>query len=511
MRIAKSAAMTLAAVLLLPLVSMAIIPFYDTSEPRYAEIARVMAQGGDWITPWFSPGIPFWGKPPLSFWAQALSMKAFGFTEFAARLPSWICLLVSVAILQAGVRRLYGPRIAMTSALVYSTCTLAYISSGAVLTDPFLALGTTLSLVAFAVVAAKESETAAGTAAAFMGTRTERGTSGLRGLSWWRYGFFIGLALGLLAKGPLAAVLIGAPALVWRALRWRHQPAAVPLPWVKGLALVAALTLPWYLMAELKTPGFLDYFITGEHFRRFLDPGWQGDLYGTAHRRAHGTIWLYWLQAAFPWSLLVLTGLIGAVFSVRLRLALHAAARARLFHYWLAAALVTPAFFTFSANILWTYLLPSLAGFSVLTALLLDAVHIEAGRPRRLLTACVLTVPSIVLVASVLAWAFPDLRDTERGLVRYANGLDAGSTQLHYLGELPFSARFYSGGMAGELEPAALGGAAACGKPFLLAIPKDERNQVSSMLGGSFTPLYSNRRYILVKVVPKESCPPSRH
>src|SRR5690606_14557186 len=146
-RFNKSAWLTLAAILLLPLIPMMIIPFYDTSEPRYAEIARIMAQSGDWITPWFSPGIPFWGKPPLSFWSQALSMQAFGYTEFAGRLPSWLCLLLSNGILMAGLRSLRGNRVALWTCIIYSTCALVYISSGAVLTDPFLALGTCLSMV----------------------------------------------------------------------------------------------------------------------------------------------------------------------------------------------------------------------------------------------------------------------------------------------------------------------------------------------------------------------------
>ena len=30
--------------------------------------------------------------------------------------------------------------------------------------------------------------------------------------------------------------------------------------------------LPWYVMAEIRTPGFLQYFIVGEHFLRFVDP-----------------------------------------------------------------------------------------------------------------------------------------------------------------------------------------------------------------------------------------------
>ncbi|HCN72611.1 MAG TPA: phospholipid carrier-dependent glycosyltransferase, partial [Pusillimonas sp.] len=279
----KGAWLTLATVLLLPLASMAIVPLYDTSEPRYAEIARIMAQTGDWITPWFSPGVPFWGKPPLSFWAQALSMKTFGLNEFAARFPSWLCLLLSNGILLAGLRSLLGPRIAFLSAIVYSTCTLVYISSGAVLTDPFLALGTTLSLVSFAVVIHMRGQ-------ALMEIGDERNeladTRGKFSYQWWQYGFFVGLAVGLLAKGPLAVVVSIAPVAVWYVLNRKVISTSTVLPWSKGLALMAVLCVPWYVLAEIKTPGFLNYFIVGEHFRRFLDPGWSGDLYGSAHRRA---------------------------------------------------------------------------------------------------------------------------------------------------------------------------------------------------------------------------------
>ena len=56
-------------------------------EPRYAWIARDMAESGDWITPRLY-GQPWFEKPPLYYWGAAVSFKLFGVTEAAARLPS---------------------------------------------------------------------------------------------------------------------------------------------------------------------------------------------------------------------------------------------------------------------------------------------------------------------------------------------------------------------------------------------------------------------------------------
>ena len=507
-RISRSTWIVLLAALLLPLVSMIIVPFYDTSEPRYAEIARIMAQSGDWITPWFSPDLPFWGKPPLSFWAQALSMKLFGFTEFAARFPSWLCLILSNAILLAGLRLLHGPRVALFTAIVYSTCMLVYISSGAVLTDPFLALGTTLSLVSFAVVIHEREQPEVGT-----GNPVGKSAGGgpARGSVWWQYGFFLGLAVGLLAKGPLAAVLSFAPIVVWHLLNRRKTPLASALPWAKGLALVAAISLPWYVVAEIKTPGFLDYFIVGEHFRRFLDPGWKGDLYGTAHKQAYGTIWLCWLQASFPWGIMVLATFVGAFVSSRLRSAVRIAGTTSLFYYWLAGAVATPLFFTFSANILWTYVLPSLAGFSVLTAILADHIHRQLNLSRRGFLIIAGIVPVAVLMLSAVVWANPNLRNTERELIRFARQDGGFEIPLAYLSKIPFSAQFYSAGRAREIQQSELGNAIKCGTPFYLAIPKERQSIVAKMTSKPLIALYSNKRYVLVKISPLSNCSASSH
>src|SRR5690606_1689174 len=113
--------------------------------------------------------------------------------------------------------------------------------------------------------------------------------------------------------------------------------------------------------------------------------------------------------------------------------------------YWLASALFAPLFFTFSANILWTYLLPSLAGFSVLAAGLAQQLEERFNFPRKRLWPAAGLVPAVILILSAVAWINPDLRNTERSLVRYAMQHNE-SIPLLYLSTPPFSAQFYSGG-----------------------------------------------------------------
>ena len=50
------------------------VPLTDTTEARYAEIARKMLETGNWVTPLHDYAVPFWGKPPLFAWLSAASM-----------------------------------------------------------------------------------------------------------------------------------------------------------------------------------------------------------------------------------------------------------------------------------------------------------------------------------------------------------------------------------------------------------------------------------------------------
>src|SRR6202043_3818802 len=72
--------------------------FIGPDEPRYAWIARDMAETGDWVTPRLY-GKPWFEKPVLYYWAAALSFKLFGVSEATARLPSALSALLATLAL----------------------------------------------------------------------------------------------------------------------------------------------------------------------------------------------------------------------------------------------------------------------------------------------------------------------------------------------------------------------------------------------------------------------------
>lgn len=464
----------LGAILALRLLAMALMPLADTSEPRYAEIARLMAVSGDWITPWFEPGVPFWGKPPLAFWAPALSIRLFGLSELAVRLPSWLAMLGVLALVHACGRRLHGEQAARWATLLFATMLLPFASAGAVLTDAFLALGITLSMASF-LLAPREPR------------------------PLWRYGFFVGLAIGLLSKGPLAMVLTAAAIVPWMLWHRNGRAQLRAQPWVRGIALTLLLALPWYIAAEIKTPGFVRYFIVGEHFLRFVDPGWEGDRYGSAHRRPYGSIWLDWLLATLPWGLAWLGLLLWPRRHAPLRPRLAAAMRDPVGTYLLAWALATPVFFTLSGNILWTYVLPALP--PVALALGHRASQWRAAGPGRLLLAGMALAPAAALALAMQARMQPDRYKTEKQLVQCAQSVMEMNDRLYFVDSRPFSARYYSRGTARLIASSALAEVLpGPGQKVYLAVRKDAAGTLLAGWRGTATPLCSSRRYTLLQV-----------
>ncbi|WKD48588.1 ArnT family glycosyltransferase [Microbulbifer spongiae] len=419
-------ALALGAILISRLVSMALFPFVDTTEARYAEVARLMAETGDWITPWFEAGVPFWGKPPLSFWAQAASAKVFGLNEFYFRLPALMATILTGFLTWRLARGYRDATTSRWSVLIFASMALPYTSAGAVMTDAFLALGITLSLLSF--------------------FRTVQG-----GRACWGWLFFLGLAIGFLAKGPLATILVGIPIVLGILFGLYRLKALAQLPWFWGSLVTLVLTLPWYLSAELKTPGFLDYFIVGEHILRFIDPGWSGDLYGRAHSQPKGMIWVFWLWASFPWGILALVALGICITRSRAR-CLNSFWQDKNAVFLLFCAIGPLLFFTLASNTLWTYVLPSLPFCAVLIGRQVSRIG-RPGTVKFLYASSVAVCPLLLLVITLVCNSGLYSVKSEKNLVDYYNQRsEADSSPLLYLGKAPFSARFYSRGRARSIH-----------------------------------------------------------
>jgi 4-amino-4-deoxy-L-arabinose transferase-like glycosyltransferase len=413
------------------LLTLGTYPLRDTTEARYGEIVRIMQSSGNWVTPQEIVGTPFWAKPPLYAWLGTVSVDLFGVNELALRLPSFLCglgvLLLCYIWSAALARRGPSPPDAMaplTSCLVLATSVLFFVGFGSVMTDPSLCLCTAWMTVAFHRAAIDGSPRAV-----------------------WRYGLFVAAGLAMLAKGPVALLYTGLPIALWIAWRGRWRAAWQALPWIGGTALSAAICLPWYLWAEARTPGFLNYFLVGEHLMRYLHPGWSGDRYGNAHREPIGTIWLCLAEAMGLWFVAL---------AALLRPARGWLQRARAWlqdHGRLLAALSALApllVLTFARNLIWTYAMPSLLPIAVLLGPELSRRAAGPGRWRQALTAMAITSVA-VLALGAIAWA-PGHANASSFAAPVAAWQQRAASRpgplLYWGARTPASLRFYSRGAA---------------------------------------------------------------
>jgi hypothetical protein len=116
----------------------------------------------------------------------------------------------------------------------------------------------------------------------------------------------------------------------------------------------------------------------------------------------------------------------------------------------LLAALVPVFFFTFSGNILATYVLPGLPFAALLLAL--GGGDVPA-RPF-VWRALVVLMPVLALSGGVYVWRYPQALKTEKALIQCYRAMGASALQpLTYIGEAPFSARYYGHGRIAEMTP----------------------------------------------------------
>lgn len=210
----------LAASLFLAFFRLGQMPLADFDEATYAAIAQHTLAHGNWMTLQYN-GVNWFEKPPLYLWLTALSMKAFGNSEFAARLPAALFTVLAVLFLYLLVRELSD--------------------------DPWLAYFSALSLLAVQpfFIFAREVRMDVPTIAAILfslwcfvkGNKPSRGK--------YLAGVGAGIGIGIMMKSVIG-LLAAVPIVIWSLLYRKWDWLKSKYFWI-GAALLLAIVLPWHL------------------------------------------------------------------------------------------------------------------------------------------------------------------------------------------------------------------------------------------------------------------------
>jgi 4-amino-4-deoxy-L-arabinose transferase-like glycosyltransferase len=247
--------------------------FWDPDEAHYAQTSRELIRTGDWLAPFYNEQ-PFFDKPILFHWLQALAMVAFGETTFAARLVPALAALALVGVTAWLGVTLLSADVALVAALMLAA------SPGLFGLARYAILDTTFTALMF------------GGAALIVVAALRRRPH----LQW--YGYVL-IALAVLTKGPLALVLCGVTLCL--AVTWSPEVRRrlLGLRLVAGVGVVIAIAGPWFVYMWLR---FGDAFVNGYILDENLS------LYATNRFGTPPSAWFYVRVIAaslIPWTALI--------------------------------------------------------------------------------------------------------------------------------------------------------------------------------------------------------------
>jgi 4-amino-4-deoxy-L-arabinose transferase-like glycosyltransferase len=238
---------------------------WQPDEGRYAEIPREMLASGDWLTPRLNY-VLYFEKPPLQYWLSAISMRLFGESAFAVRLPLALAAFLTMYAAWRLAWRLGGERPIWTS-FAAASCMLLYVCGQILTLDALFG-----ALCVFSLAAAVEA-----VGLRYRHSGEDRGTGAKWPIAGWTLALYAGVALAVLVKGPAALVLVGGtlffgsfaalgPTPGHRRLRMSlFKTFFSPYGWLAFLV----IAVPWFAAVEAANPGHARFFFYTEHFERF--------------------------------------------------------------------------------------------------------------------------------------------------------------------------------------------------------------------------------------------------
>jgi 4-amino-4-deoxy-L-arabinose transferase-like glycosyltransferase len=336
-------------------------------EPRYAQVAREMLAHHDWVTPTLS-GTPWLEKPPLYYWQAMIAYIVFGVSDWAARLPSAADATLMVIAIYFFLRRI-RPGCELDGALMTASAAGVIGFARAASTDMPLTATFTITLLAW--FAWHETD-AKKYLALFYGC----------------------LALGTLAKGPVA-ILLAVLIIVLFAIAKSDYRLLWRTLWAPGVAIFCVVSLPWFIAVQLRNPEFFRVFFLQHNLERFAT-----DLYH--HRQP---FWYYLpvlLLGLVPWTVFVIAALTEGFrswWSERSQVFQSEDAFTGFLIIWL---IVPAIFFSLSQSKLPGYIVPALPAGTLLLAEYVRRHVADDGRPGVVLSCLHSMVAALPLVPALM-------------------------------------------------------------------------------------------------------------
>jgi 4-amino-4-deoxy-L-arabinose transferase-like glycosyltransferase len=344
---------------------------WDSNEAFYAETPREMIESGDYINPTFNFR-PRLNKPPLSYWLVVPFYKLLGVSEAAERLAIVFGAMIMIATAYGLGRLAFSVEAGLLAAIGFAAAPRFLMFSRRIMIDVYLAMFMTLALLMFILA--------------------ERRPDRRRLFLVLMYAF---IGLGVITKGPVALALPAAALFIYLAVyRQFNRLRELMLP--TGLAIVAAIVLPWYL-AIYSQHGWthIEAFILKDNLSRYTQQVW-------GPRRGFFFYIPVMFGDFFPWSLFLIPCLLFAAWRVRAGKGPPApqARSAVLLAIWITVIVV---FFSFSKSKEDLYILPIYPAAAALVGGAL-ASSIGSGRPvqKRVVRWTTLTLAALIAAAGAV-------------------------------------------------------------------------------------------------------------
>jgi len=228
------------------------LPLIDRDEPRFAEASREMIQRADYVVPYFNNQVRL-DKPPLAYWAQVASYRIFGENDFSARFPSAIAAALTALVIVAWGYRIGAAAVGWWAAIIFTLSLQTFVHAKAAVADMWLVLFMTLAHWAgYELICRRQTSNSDKSRA-----DAPRPTSNIQRRWWWI--FYLSLALGFLAKGPIAWIpLLTIGAAIIRTRDWQ---LGRNFKFLRGILLMLAVVALWGIPALIQTHG--EFFAIG--------------------------------------------------------------------------------------------------------------------------------------------------------------------------------------------------------------------------------------------------------